>query len=210
MSYNFFFTHDVHAELELEAEREFAKAAEEMTLGEEYKEEAELLHEQAARDVAESEIEISKAREDIAASDALIAQAEEDRAAATLDEERSISLFEEASTSEEIATEAEERAAEYEAIVKTREGQSLKDGESLVKTETGAIEDAEGVAACTAIPFLNLLCEAFGAITETGFQVTAAFEGAKSALESLSAASARRKEHAELLIALEKQEEAAR
>ena len=44
LSYKFFFTHDVHEELEFEADREFAKAAEEMTLGEEYKEEAELLH----------------------------------------------------------------------------------------------------------------------------------------------------------------------
>lgn len=197
-------------ELELDAEREFLKAAEEMTLAGEYTEQAEILHEKAAEEASESEITSTKAREDLAASEALLTQAEEDRAAAVLDEEKSVALFEQSSTAEEVATGAEERAAEYEAIVIKRGGQSLTDGESLVQTEVGALEDAETVAACTPIPFLNFFCEALGAITETALQGRAAFEGAKTALESLSAASAQRKETAELAIALEKQEEAAR
>jgi len=86
----------------------------------------------------------------------------------------------------------------------------VKDGESLVQTEVGALEDAETVAACTPIPLFNFVCEAFGAITEMALQGRAAAEGAKAAIESLSAASAQRKETAELAIALEEQEDAAR
>jgi len=197
-------------ELELDAEREFAKAAGELALGKEFSAEAEELHAQAAEKTSESEIATAKARDDFAASEALLTQAEEDRAAELIDEEKSAAAFEESSTAEELAIEAEERVAEYEAIVIKNEGQSLNDGESLAQTEVGALEDAEVVASCTPIPFLNFVCEAFGAISETAFTGRAAFVGAKAALESLSAASAQRKENAELAIALEKREEAAR
>ena len=197
-------------ELELDAEREFAKAAGELALAKKYSTEAEILHEQAAEKTAESEIAIAKARDDLAASEALIAQAEEDRAAELINEEKSAALFEESSAAEEVATEAEAKAAEYEAIVIKNEGQSLVDGESLAQTEVGALETGETVAACTPIPFLNFVCEAIGAISETALQGRAAFVGAKTAVESLAAAAAQRKENAELAIALEKQEEAAR
>ena len=66
------------------------------------------------------------------------------------------------------------------------------------------------MAACSPIPLLDLFCEAVGAVIETGYQGIAAFEGAKSAAESLAAAVAQRKEHAELVLAVEKQEEATR
>ncbi len=52
------------------------------------------------------------------------------------------------------------------------------------------------MAACSPIPLLDLFCEAVGAVIETGYQGIAAFEGAKSAAESLSAAVAQRKEYA--------------
>lgn len=197
-------------ELEIDAEREFAKAAVEKAMAEEYSEQAELLHEQAAEKTAESEIAIAKARDDLAASEELLAQAEKDRAAELVNEEKSAAFFEESSAAEEVATGAEEKAAEYEAVVIKNEGKGLIDGESLAQTETGALEGAETVAACTPIPFINVLCEALGAISETALQGRAAFVGAKTAIESLAAASAQRKENAELAIALEKQEEAAR
>lgn len=66
------------------------------------------------------------------------------------------------------------------------------------------------MAACAPIPLLNVFCEAFGSIIETGYQSVAALEGAKSAIETMSAVTAQRKEHAELIIAIEKQGEAAR
>jgi hypothetical protein len=197
-------------DLGLDAEREFVKAGEEIALAEEYKGQAEILHEQAAERESKSEIATTKAKEDLAASEASLTKAKEDRAAAALDKEKSDALFEVSSTAEEVAIDAEERAAEYEAIVMEREGQSVKDGESLVQTEVGALEDAETVAACTPIPFFNFVCEAIGAITETALQGWAAFEGAKTALESLSAASAEQKKDAELAVASEKQDEAAR
>ncbi len=197
-------------ELELDAEREFAKAALEKALAEEYSEQAELLHEQAAEKMTESEIAVAKARDDLATSEELLAQAENNRAAELMNEEKSAALFEESSAAEEVATGAEEKAAEYEAIIIKNEGQSLVDSEALAQTEASALEGAETVAACTPIPFINVICDAFGAISETALQGRAAFVGAKTAIESLAAASAQREENAELAIALEKQGEAAR
>lgn len=197
-------------ELGLDAEREFAKAAVEKATAKEYSEQAELLHDQAAGKTAASEIEIAKARDDLAASEELLSQAEKDRTAELMNEKKSAAFFEESSAAEEIATGAQEKAAEYEAIVIKNEGKGLKDGESLAQTEAGALEGAETVAACTPIPFLNVFCEALGAISETALQGRAAFVGAKTAIESLAAASAQRKENAELAIVLKKQEEAAR
>ena len=81
-------------ELELDAESEFAKAAGEAALAEEYSGQAEMLHEKAAKKAAESEIAFAKARDDLAASEALLAQAEEDRAAELINEEKSVALFE--------------------------------------------------------------------------------------------------------------------
>ena len=71
-------------------------------------------------------------------SEELCAQAERDRAAATLDEERSVALFEESAEAEDLATGAEGQDAEYEALALRREAQSARDGEALLKTEAGA------------------------------------------------------------------------
>jgi len=197
-------------ELEMDADREFAKAAAETAFGEEYSEQAEALHEKSAQDALESEASLTHAEEMQLRSEELHLQSEKDRAAAALDEEKSLALLEQSSKEGEIAAGAEEKAAKYEAIAIRKEGQSIKDGETFLKTETGAMEDAEVMAACTPIPFLNLLCEAFGVVIETGYQGIAAFEGAKAAVETISAATAQRKEYAELILAVEKQEEAAR
>ncbi|KAL7541212.1 hypothetical protein ACHAXR_010723 [Thalassiosira sp. AJA248-18] len=198
------------AELEIDAEREFAKSAAESALGTEYIEEAEMLHEESARDALESEPSLTNAQELEVRSGELQLRAGEDRAAAALDEEKSVALLEESSAAGEVAAGAEEKAAEYEAIAMRKEGQSIKDGEALLKTEAGAAEDAEAMIACAPIPILNFFCEAIGSVIETGYQGFAAFEGAKSAVETISAVSAQRKEHAELILAIEKQEEAAR
>mmetsp|Transcript_13527 Transcript_13527/g.29050 ORF Transcript_13527/g.29050 Transcript_13527/m.29050 type:complete len:746 (+) Transcript_13527:361-2598(+) len=197
-------------ELETAAEREFVKAAAETALGDEYLEQAEALHEKSAQDALESEELITDAEELQLRSEELHVQAEYDRAAAALDEERSVALLEEAAKAGEIATGAEEKAAEYQALAVKRGGQSAKDGKALLRTEAGAMEDAEVIAACTPIPFLNFVCDAIGAIIESGYQSIAAFEGAKSAIETISAVTAQRKEHAELVVAIEKEEEAAR
>lgn len=164
------------AELEMEAEREFSKAAAETALGEEYSEQAELLHEQAAKDALESEGATTHAEELEVRSEALHIQAEKDRAVSVMDEEKSVAFLEEASRAEEIVTGAAEKAAEYEAIALKREGQSIKDGESLLNTEAGAMEDAEAMVACAPIPVLNFVCEAVGSIVEAGYQGIAAFE----------------------------------
>jgi len=197
-------------ELGISAEFELAKAAAETALGESLAGEAEALREKSAGDASESEASFADAEEARVASGAMRARTEEDRARAALDEERSVAYLEESSRAEEIAAGAEERASEYEAVAMRREGQSIKDGEALLKTEANAMEDAEVMAACSPIPLLDLFCEAVGAVIETGYQGIAAFEGAKSAAESLAAAVAQRKEHAELVLAVEKQEEATR
>lgn len=222
------------AELELEAEREMAKAAADVATGDAYAEEAELLHEKSAQDMIESEATLADAEEMQVESASLHMKAEKDRAEAALDEEKSAALLEESARAGEIAAGAEEKAAEYEAIAIRREGSSVKDGEAALKTEAGALEDAEAMAACAPIPILNIFCEALGSVIETGYQGKpsvrrcrlsctelidcntacregiAAVEGAKSAVETISAAAAQRKEHAELVLAVEKQEEAAR
>ena len=65
------------------------------------------------------------------------------------------------------------------------------------------------MVACTPIPFLDIFCDIVGGAAETVFQGKAAIEGAKSAVESIIAASAHGKERTNLLIAVEKHEEAA-
>lgn len=126
-------------EMELDAEREFVKAATETAMGNEYQDQAEVLREKSAQDVSEGDASLTHAEEMQLQSTELHVQAEKDRTAAALDEEKSLSFFEESTTAGEIAAGAEEKAAEYEAIAIRREGQSLKDGEALLKTETGAM-----------------------------------------------------------------------
>lgn len=117
-------------ELEVNAEEVEAKAAAETILGDEFSDEAEVLHEKSAQDALESESSFSQSKEMQLQSKRLRTQAEKDRAAAAFDEEKSVTLVEEASKAESLAVEYEAEAAEYEAIVLKREGQSIKDGVS--------------------------------------------------------------------------------
>jgi hypothetical protein len=66
------------------------------------------------------------------------------------------------------------------------------------------------MAACAPIPLLNVVCEAIGSAVEVGYQSVAAVEGAKAAIDSISAAAARGRERAEFILAMEKREEAER
>ena len=67
------------------------------------------------------------------------------------------------------------------------------------------------MAACTPIPIFDIfLCDAAGAIIEVPLQSVASFDGAKAAVESISAARAKKKENAELILAAKQHEEAAR
>jgi len=81
-------------DLGFDADRKFAKAAEEMALAEKYKGEADMLHEQAAEKTSESEIATTNAKEHLAASDVSLTKAKEDRAAAVADKEKSVAFFE--------------------------------------------------------------------------------------------------------------------
>ena len=65
------------------------------------------------------------------------------------------------------------------------------------------------MVACAPIPVLDVFCETLGVIAEVGFQSVAALEGAKAAIESMSAVTAHRKEQAEIALAIAKHEEAA-
>ena len=121
-------------ELEVDAEEMEAKSAAETILGEELTDEAEMLHEKSARDSLESEVSFSQSKEMQLQSKGLHTQAEKDRAAAAFDEAKSVTLLEEASKAESLAAEYETEAAEYEAIVLKREGQSIKDGVSDILT----------------------------------------------------------------------------
>ena len=161
-------------ELELDAERETAKAMAETVLAEEYLEEAEVLHEKSAQDILESESLLEKSEGLRIQAEELHIQAEKDRAAAGMDEAQSVALLEEASKAENLAVAAEEKAGEYAAIVELREGQSVKDGKAVLKSEVGAAEDVEVMAACTPIPLLNVFCDAVGLVIESGYQSVAA------------------------------------
>ena len=66
------------------------------------------------------------------------------------------------------------------------------------------------MAACLPVPLLDIFCEALGTIIESGAQGLSLFEGAKSGIETLSAAAAQRKERVKLAAALEEHEEEAR
>ena len=69
-------------ELELDAEREAAKAMAETILAEEYMEFGELMHEKSAQDVLESESLVEQSKELRVQAEELHIQAEKDRAAA--------------------------------------------------------------------------------------------------------------------------------
>ncbi len=66
-------------------------------------------------------------------------QAETDHVATAIEEEKSVTLLDEAEKSGEIAMGAEEKAVEYQALVLKQTSQSVKDGEALLKTEAGAM-----------------------------------------------------------------------
>ena len=197
-------------ELESSAEREEAEAMAETVLAEEYKEEAVALHEKAVKDEMEAESSFEHAQELEASSEQLDIEAGQDLAAAETYEVQSDLEFDLAKDAEKLAQEAETRAAEDEGIVLRKEAVSAKDAEALIKTESGAGEDAELIAGCEVIPVLNVFCDIAGAIAEAGFQSVAAVEAAKSAIESISAATWSGKEREELLLASEQHSEAAK
>ncbi|KAL7514286.1 hypothetical protein ACHAXN_012063 [Cyclotella atomus] len=197
-------------ELEASSEREHVKAAEQTLLAEKYKEEAEALHAESVKDKAESESAFEESEELETLSEQANIESGQDLAAAETYEEQSAFEFDEAAKAEKLAEEAEARAAKDESVVVQKEAASAKDAESLTKTETGAIEDAEAIASCEVIPVLNVFCDIAGAITEAGLQSVAAVEAAKSAVESITAATWSGKEREELLATSNEHAEAAR
>lgn len=115
------------------------EAASEMAISEEYIAEAETFHEHSAIEASESAADFSTGEELLLQSSALHLEAEGNLAASAIDEENSSAAMAESMKSGEVATAAEEKGAEYEAVAFRKEGLSVKDGEALLKTETGAM-----------------------------------------------------------------------
>ena len=126
-------------ELETDAEEEFAKAAEETILAEEYEEQASALEKQSAKDALESETAFSQAKELELNSQQLQIKADEDRVSAAINEDKSVAMMVEVAKAKQSADGAEVKVGEYEGIALKDEAKSLKEGEALVKTETGAL-----------------------------------------------------------------------
>ena len=198
------------AEHELDAEREFLASEVEYAAGDGFEAEAGETRASAERDALESEASFVESEAADIESSALRGRAEVEGGESASDSERSVAYWEGSTNAGRVATAAEEGAAEYGAVAAGDAASGLGDGEALARAEAGAMEDAEVMAACAPIPVLNLLCEAVGSIAEVGYQSIAAFEGAKAAVDGVSAALARGRERTELVLAVEKREEAAR
>jgi hypothetical protein len=115
------------------------EAASEMAISEEYIVEAETFHEHSAIEASESAAYLSTGEELQLRSNALHLEAEGNLATSAIDEEKSLAAMAESMKSGEVATAAEEKGAEYEALALRKEGLSVKDGEALLKLETGAM-----------------------------------------------------------------------
>jgi hypothetical protein len=198
------------AEHELDAEREFLASEVEYAAGDGFDAEAGEMRASAERDALESEASFAESEAADLESSALRGRAEVEGEESASDSGRSVAYWEGSTNAGRVATSAEEGAAEYGAVAAGDAASGLGDGEALARAEAGAMEDAEVMAACAPIPVLNLVCEAVGSIVEVGYQSIAAFEGAKAAVDGVSAAMARGRERTELVLAVEKREEAAR
>ena len=198
------------AELESEAKHESIKAITEKTMGDTYKTESHEMEVASDKDILASETNFAKAEEASIKGARLHTKAITEGEKSAHDLETSVADAAGSVKAIEVATTAEENAIEYGTIVAKDIVKTAKDGEALVKTETGAMEDVEVMTACAPIPLINAVCEAIGSAVEVGYQSVAAVEGAKAAIDSISAAAARGRERAELILATEKREEAER
>lgn len=198
------------AELEMNAERESMKALAEKTMGDSYRVESQEMEAAADKDILASETSFAKADEVSIEGERLHTKAITEGEKSAHDLEKSVADAAGSVKAIEVATTAEENAIEYSTVVAKDLVNTAKDGEALVKTETGAMEDVEVMAACAPIPLINAVCEAIGSAVEVGYQSVAAVEGAKAAIDSISAAAARGRERAEFILATEKREEAER
>jgi hypothetical protein len=198
------------AELESEAKRESMKAITEKTMGDTYKTESHEMEVASDKDILASETNFAKAEEASIKGARLHTKAITEGEKSAHDLDTSVADAAGSVKAIEVATTAEENAIEYGTVVAKDIVKTAKDGEALVKTETGAMEDVEIMAACAPIPLINAVCEAIGSAVEVGYQSVAAVEGAKAAIDSISAAAARGRERAELILATEKREEAER
>jgi hypothetical protein len=198
------------AELGLDAEREHLASVAERAAGDGFEAEAVEMRASAEGDALESGSALAGSEAAALESAALRARAEIEWGSSASDSERSAALWEGSANAGRVATAAEEGAAEYGAVAAGDAAAGVGDGDALARAEAGAMEDAEVMAACAPIPVINLVCEAVGSIVEVGYQAVAAFEGAKAAVDGVSAAVARGKERSELVLAAEKREEAAR
>jgi hypothetical protein len=179
-------------------------------MGDTYKTESHEMEVASNKDILASETNFAKAEEASIKGSRLHTKAITEGEKSAHDLETSVADAAGSVKAIEVATTAEENAIEYGTIVAKDIVKTAKDGEALVKTETGAMEDVEVMAACAPIPLINAVCEAIGSAVEVGYQSVAAVEGAKAAIDSISAAAARGRERAELILATEKREEAER
>ncbi|KAL3826791.1 hypothetical protein ACHAXA_000617 [Cyclostephanos tholiformis] len=201
---------DEAAELELDAELEYLSSEVEYVAGDAYEAEAEELRDAAGGDALESEASFAESERATVESARLRSRAEMEGESAAQVLEASTASWEGSLEGVKVAAIAEERAIEDGALATADAASGLSDGKVLAKAETSAMEDAEVMAACAPMPVLNLMCEAIGSVVEIGYQSIAALEGAKAAVESISATIARGEERAELALAAEEREDAAR
>ena len=199
---------DEAIELDLDAEREYLASNIEYGAGEAHEAEAEDLRHAAEGDAMESGTYFAESEGNAVESATLRVKAEMEGESAAVDSGASAASWEGSLYAGGVAVAAEERAVEDVAIAASETASGLRHGKALVRAETGAMEDAEGMAACAPVPVLDLLCEAIGSDVEVGYQSIAAFEGAKAAAESISAGIARGEERAELALVVEKRKEA--
>lgn len=198
------------AELDTGAKRESMKAITEKTMGDTYKSESREMETAADKDILASESNFAKADEVLIERGRLHTKAITEGEKSAHDLEKSVAAAAGSIKAIEVATAAEKNAIEYGTVVAKDVVKTAKDGEVLVKTETGALEDVEVMAVCAPIPLINAVCEAIGSAVEVGYQSVAAVEGAKAAIDSISAVAARGRERAEFILATEKREEAER
>ena len=198
------------AELGADAEREFLASAVERAAGGGFEAEAGDMRASAERDALESGAYFAESEASALGSSAMRARAEAEGETSASDSGRSAAYWEGSASAGRASAAAGGRAAEYGAAAAGDTASGLADGEALARAEAGALEDAEVMAACAPIPLINLVCEAVGSIVEVGYQSVAAFEGARAAVDGVSAAMARGRERSELILAAEEREEAAR
>ena len=201
--------HSESIERNAKAERNGESATVEYDAGTSLETEADERRAEAAADASLSDAAYDRAGSLRVRAREMETAAETDGAHAAQEGEAAASLEERAAAEESEAEVATEKAAALEAEAEWDAARAAEEGEAAAETEAVALEDVEAMASCAPIPFLDVVCDAVGGVAEMGYQATAAFESARGGMSAMTAVGARKKERAELTMAVEKGVEAA-